>query len=282
MDSTMYARRRQQLTERAARIAMPGADFLHGEAAGIVGERLAAINRRFEKPALLFDGPFAANIGRIVCEAGAPIDGTFSHVAWPKPGKTGEILPMEPQSADLIVSVFDLQRVADPAAMLLQINHALVPDGLFMAVLPAAGFLAELRQALIETELSLREAAAARVDHFRATSEIGNLLQQAGFKLVVSDLEERDIRYRDVKHLLGDIRAAGAASLQSTSSPALPKKALSTLENVYGKLAGTADGRIQASARMAFATGWKHAANQQQPSKPGSATHRLQDYLKKK
>ena len=282
MDSTKRAFRRKQLLERAARMAVPDAGFLHLEAAQIIGERLAATNRRFEKPVLLFDGPFAGAIEDTIRQQGGPVDTPFARAPWPQPAQETEILPVEPESADLIISVFDLQRMADLQTMLLQINHALVADGLFMAVLPAQGFLAELRQALIETESALSDAAATRIEHFHATSEIGNLLQQTGFKLVVADLEERTIRYRNVKHLLGDIHAAGAGSLQTGENPALPGAVIPALEEVYGKLAGEPDGRIRASAKLAFVTGWKHAAGQQQPLKPGSAEHRLQDYLKTK
>lgn len=282
MDNKDRARRREQLLERATRMAVPDAGFLHLEAAQIIGERLAVTNRRFEKPVLLFDGPFANAIEDTIREAGAPIDAVFHRSPWPEPAQETEILPLEPESADLIVSVFDLQRVADLETMLLQINHALVADGLFMAVLPAEGFLAELRQAMITAESSLSSAAAARIEHFQVTSEIGNLMQQTGFKLVVADLEERVIRYGNVKRLLGDIRAAGAGSLQTGENPALSGAVISVLEEAYRKLAGEPDGRLRASARLAFVTGWKHAAGQQQPLKPGSAAHRLQDYLKTK
>lgn len=282
MDSTKRTRRREALIGRATRMAVPDAGFLHLEAAQIIGERLAVTNRRFEKPVLLFDGPFAGLVGNTLLEAGAPAEAPFRPVPWPEVKDGTEILPLEPESADLIISVFDLQRVADLETMLLQINHALVTDGLFMAVLPAQGFLAELRQAMIETESALSDAAATRIEHFLATSEIGNAMQQAGFKLVVADLEERIIRYGDVKRLLADIRAAGAASLQTADNPALPGTALAMLEKTYGKLAGEPDGRIRASVRLAFATGWKHAASQQQPLKPGSAKHRLEEYLKTK
>ena len=107
-------------------------------------------------------------------------------------------------------------------------------------------------------------------------------MQQAGFKLVVTDHEERTIRYRNVKRLLGDIRAAAAASLQTGEAPALPKAALAILEKTYAERAAEPDGRIRASAGLTFATGWKHADSQQQPLKPGSARHRLEEYLKKK
>ena len=280
MDSDKRARRRKHLIERAARMAVPDAGFLHVEAARIIGERLSVTNRRFEKPVLLFEGPFAGAIETAIREAGAPIAGDFRHIPWPEPADGPEILPLEPESVDLVISVFDLQRAGDLATMLLQINHALVPDGLFMAALPARGFLSELRQALLEAESSLNDAAAARIEHFHAASEIGNLMQQAGFKLVVADIEERTIRYRDVRRLLKDIRAAAAASLQTADIPALPRAAPSMLEKTYGRLAGETDGRIRASAPLAFATGWKHADGQQQPLRPGSAKHRMEDFLK--
>ena len=115
MDSTKRTRRREALIGRAARMAVPDAGFLHVEAARIIGERLAVTNRRFEKPVLLFDGPFAEMIGKAVMEAGAPVDAPFQPVPWPDVRNDTEILPLEPESVDLVISVFDLQRMADLA-----------------------------------------------------------------------------------------------------------------------------------------------------------------------
>ncbi|MCB1386216.1 MAG: methyltransferase domain-containing protein [Nitratireductor sp.] len=282
-EMTLSARiaRRRHLLRRARGMALSDAGFLHREAAEIIGERLAVTQREFSDPLLLFDGPFAAMIAATLRRQGAPLKRPFRLLPWPEPGgeTRAEILDLEPESIDLAVSVFDLQRVADLPMMLMQLNLALKPDGLLMLCLPSAGSLETLRAALLKTEAELTGGAAARIESFAGPREIGDLLHRAGFKLVVTDGEERRLRYGSLKNLLRDLRAAAAGSLHSRMHPPLPRDTLPRLAEVLRQDHGDGDGRFAIGCNLVFASGWKAAPGQQQPLRPGSARHRLGDFL---
>src|SRR4029079_2447831 len=57
-----------------------------------------------------------------------------------------ELLPLAPQSVDLIVSVLSLHLVNDLPGALAQIRRALKPDGLFLGAMLGGETLNELRQ----------------------------------------------------------------------------------------------------------------------------------------
>lgn len=275
------AERRQILQQRAERRASSDAGFLHREAARIIAERLAATNRTFTRVAILFEGPFAPIIAETLRKHGICRDVTIASLAWPRniEDMGVEIIDAEPESFDLLISVFDVFRTIDIEALLLQVNHMLVPDGLFMTCLPAVGSLDGLRRALIETELELSGGAASRVDTFPSAREVGDLLQRCGFKLVVSDVEERTVRYGNLSSLLSDLRSAGGTSLFSAERPRLPGKFASRLQANLAARYADSDGRLPVEANLAFASGWKADPGQQKPLKPGSAKHNLKDFL---
>lgn len=262
-------------------MALPGAGFLHAEAARIIAERLAATNRRFADPVVLFDGPCTGEAEAAIGAACPAIAERMTRIRWPDfSDEAGcEIIDLVPESIDLAISVFDLWRISDLSAILLQLNHALKPDGLLMACLPAAGSLDELRHALLETEAELTGGAASRVDVFPGPADLGNLMQQCGFRLVVSDVEERKISYRELSGLVRDLRATGSASLNSGQVPRLPRSVMKRLEDKLVQRHGISDGRFAMSFNMVFFNGWKHDASQQQPLTPGSAGNRLKDFL---
>lgn len=164
-----------------------------------------------------------------------------------------EFLPFAPGSFDLVVASLSLHWVNDLPGALIQLRHALRPQGLFLASLPVLGTLAELRVALTEAEAILKDGASPRVSPFPELRDCAHLLQRAGFTLPVADQEELVLLYADPLALLRDLRAAGetnAATLRDRRpAPAgLFPMALSALPRH--------DGRAQVTLRMAIMTGW--------------------------
>ena len=178
-----------------------------------------------------------------------------------------EFLPFGPHSFDLIVASLSLHWVNDLPGALIQLRRALRPDGFFLASLPAAGTLGELRAALTETEASLTGGAAPRIAPFPDLRDCAGLLQRAGFALPVADVADIRLLYANPIDLLRDLRAAGetnALRLRHRSIPPAPlfPAALAAMPR---------DGdRTPATLRLAIMTGWAPASSQPQPLKPGS------------
>lgn len=262
---------------RAKRRAAHGADFLYKEAAQIIGERLAVTNRNFVSPALLFDGQFSDTIEDNILAENPPVSGKFQRII--RPVDEPQILDMQPESLDLIVSVFDLNRVNSLPNILLQITHALKPDGLFMAIILSEGTLDELRNAVLTAEAEMESAASSRIDLFPHIRQLGDLVRKIGLKLPVVDLEERTVRYGSVTKLIKDLRDTGSGNCNHGEIRPLTRLTWQRMEEIYKTVYGDMDGKIRATFAMACISGWKEDESQQKPLKPGSAKSRLSDFL---
>jgi SAM-dependent methyltransferase len=189
-----------------------------------------------------------------------------------------EALPFAPGSFDLIVASCALHWVNDLPGALIQLRMALRPDGLFLASLPVLGTLDALRAALMETEAALTGGASPRVSPFPDLRDCAALLQRAGFALPVADAEDITLSYANPLALLRDLRHAGETNAVALRDKRVPPRGL--FPAALGALPADA-GRVDATLRLAFLTGWAPADTQPKPLRPGSATISLTQALEK-
>ncbi len=264
----------------------PGADFLISRIAEDLAERLSVVERHFENPVLVHAGlPLAAAMMKATGKTG-----DFKYVdmcALPgiDPGRQifaePDFVPLEPGSADLIVSTLALHVTNDTPGVLVQLRRALKPDGLLLAATPGAGTLGELRESLLAAESELTGGANARVHPFADIRDYGALLQRAGFALPVADIDDIVVRYSDMFALLKDLRAMGMTSiLTDRSRSPISRQVFLRAAQIYAERFSDPDGRIRASFPVIHLSGWAPHENQQKPLKPGSAKARLADALK--
>src|SRR5690606_33084843 len=121
---------------RALRIADAGAGFLMKRAAGDLEDRLAAVERRFERAATLFSMTSEASDAVSAsgkAETVARVEADAALLAR-QPGEVSppETAPFAPESLDLVVSLYALHEMNDVPGMLVQVRRALRPDGLFL------------------------------------------------------------------------------------------------------------------------------------------------------
>jgi len=272
------------LQRRAENIAQGDADFLVKLASETIADRLAVTKREFELAADLFT-PFgvmgdilkeASNVGEVtllVSENSSQSNTPQTLVA------NFEHLPFKPESLSLITSVFALHRSNDLPGMLTQIRKILRPDGLFLACLPGAATLKELRDCLIAAESEITGSAALRVEPFGEVRQFGDLLQRAGFSLPVADTEIYTLRYPSLRKMIMDLRAMGATSALKNSPVFSPRQLFSRTEEIYFERYGENDQKIPVTVEMVFLSAWAPDASQQKPMKPGSAQNLLKDFL---
>lgn len=270
---------------RALTAAVPGAAFLLDRAVEDLGERLATVERRFDKAAALFcltaaAGDAVLQSGKaqslVRIEADAALFG----------GEAGPVgsydqIPLDPESIDLAVSLLSLHEADDIPGALIQIRRALRPDGLFLGAMAGGGTLGELRESLLAAETELHGGASPRVAPFTDVRDAGALLQRAGFALPVADVETVIVRYDSLFGLMRDLRAMGASNalVDRSRRPASRRLFLRAAE-IYAERFADADGRIRATFAFIWMSGWAPHASQQQPLKPGSATVSLTEVLK--
>jgi SAM-dependent methyltransferase len=191
-----------------------------------------------------------------------------------------DALPFKEASFNLIVSGLALHRVNDLPGALIQIRHALAPDGLFMAALLGARALTELRSALLEAEAETEGGASPRVSPFADVRDYGALLQRAGFALPVADAETLSLTYPSPRELMREVRALGGGNvLLSRSKRPLSRRTLARAEDIYRMRHSFPDGTVSATFEIVYLSGWAPHESQQKPLKPGSAAQRLADAL---
>jgi SAM-dependent methyltransferase len=270
----------RQRKRRAAK-GFRAAAFLHRRVVADLADRLEAIPRPFSRALALGGGglfteevrarpDLSARVGEIVeadIASGLEID--------------PEHLPFADQSFDLIVSPLALHTVNDLPGALIQIRHALKPDGLMLAALFGGETLNELRLSLIEAESELTGGAGPRVAPFTGLQDLAGLLQRAGFAIPAADRDMVTVRYAEPMRLLADLRAMGeTAALHERSPRALSRRILVRAFEIYRARFSDADGRVRATFEILTATGWAPHESQQKPLKPGSAKTRLADALR--
>jgi len=246
---------------RAARAAP--ALFLHELVADEVEDRLGEVNRTFTEPAIITPWP-AVWQDRL---AGARIV------------PDTEVLDLQPGAHDLVIHALALHWANDPVGQLIQATRALRPDGLFIGVLFGGQTLAELRAVLAEAEAEVSGGLSPRVLPMGEIRTLGGLLQRAGLALPVADSQTHDVSYRDAFHLMRDLRAMGegnalAGRLRRCTGRGVLGRAAALYARHYGR-----DDRVHATFETVFLTAWKPHESQQKPLRPGSAAHRLADFL---
>jgi NADH dehydrogenase [ubiquinone] 1 alpha subcomplex assembly factor 5 len=289
MDPTLAPFDRRRLRQHRDR-AMPGFrehDFLFKDVAERLAERLADFTRRFETALDL--GCHSGELGRALMPSGkidwlvqSDLSVSMAQLAaqggGPILAADEEALPFAAESFDLVTSNLSLHWVNDLPGSLLQIRHALKPDGLFLAAMFGAGTLVELRDALAEAESEIRGGARPRVAPLPELRDAAGLLQRAGFALPVADHEFITVTYGDPLRLLADLRGMGEASTLVSSAP-LTRRSLIRAAEIYAQRHADPEGRVPASFRILFLAGWAPHESQQKALRPGSAKSRLVDAL---
>ena len=236
-------------------------------------ERLAFVNRRFERVLLIAAEPeaIAARLmeGGQVREVDCRTPAASDHLELPE----GQY--------EAVFSVLDLQTFNDVPGALIQMRRALKPDGLLLACLFAGDTLTELRQSWLAAEAAVSGGVSPRVAPMIDVRELGGLLQRAGLALPVADLDRTLVRYADAVALIHEIRALGLSNnLLGRSRTPVSRRLMGAAINHYHQNFTDPDGRIRATVEIAWITGWAPHDSQQQPLKPGSAKARLADALK--
>ncbi len=269
-------------------------DFLLREVAERLADRLDDVKRSFPLALDLgcHDGTLAttlagrggietlvqADIAEDMARRARDADGPLAHR--PTLVADEELLPFSERSFDLVLSLMSLHWVNDLPGALLQINHALKPDGLFLAALPGGETLYELRQSLLMAESELEGGAGPRVSPFAQIQDAAGLLQRVGFALPVCDVDTITVRYPNALKLMDDLRGMGESNaVRARRKGWSRRETLLHAAEIYQETFGDDEGGIPATFQIIFLTAWRPDASQPQPLRPGSAEARLAEAL---
>lgn len=232
-------------------------------------ERLSYLKRTFQKVLVLNPWPEF------------PVSDGVVTAGWHKDCQIicdDELLPFAPQSFDLVISCLSLHHVNDVPGALIQIRQVLVPDGLFLGCFFGQNTLAELREVLQETELTLRGGISPRVAPMISVRDAGALLQRAGFALPVSDYDRLTIEFENLPHLMKTLKIYGLSNaLLERPKGLTPKSYFDQAAYLYQE---KYQGRCPVRVDMVHISGWAPSPHQPKPLLPGSAQYQLRDLLR--
>ncbi|WP_440958994.1 methyltransferase domain-containing protein [Oceanicaulis sp. LC35] len=281
-DRRLLARRRN----RAAR-EFQAYDFLHARAADDLLDRVESVTRDFDTCLVLGGG---GAIGRALKDrpgAQAKIKHLIETDLSPDMARLSDVtaacldeerLPIAPQSVDMVISCLNLHWTNDIVGALIQINHALKPDGFFAGALLGGATLTELRQSF--QKVTDEDPAPRRVSPFADTVDMAGLLSRSGFTLPVSDVDRVKARYGNAFVLMRDLRAMGEtnALYDRPRTPGTKSLFVKTAE-AYAEAFAEADGKIPATFEIIHFAGWAPHPDQPKPKRPGSAQVSLAEAL---
>lgn len=275
-------------TERKNRAAPRACDheFLLARVADDFAGRLELVRRTF--PVAVNLGAYHGLVGRRLSASpsiGLLIDverarALLAQCSGPAVLADEEALPFATGSLDLVVSALSLQLANDLPGVLVQIRHALKPDGLFLGALLGGESLRELREAWLVAEDEVEGGSSPRVAPFADVRDLGGLLQRAGFALPVADADTLTVTYASPLALMAEIKAMGASNmLVARRRRPIRRATLFRAAEIYAARFGRDDGRVPATFEIVTLTAWAPHPDQPKPLRPGSATMRLADAL---
>lgn len=256
-------------------------DFLKARLSSDLAERLADSSRHFDRALDL--GCHTGELAGALMESGqvghvTAVDPAEEMAArtcrrgFPACAMALEEMAFAPHSFDLVASAFALHWVNDLPGLLVQIRQVLRPDGLFLAALAGAGTLQELRDSLILAETEMTGGAGQRISPLPGLQDMAALMQRAGFAMPVADVETVTVRYPNAMRLMDDLKGMGeTASFSQPAGRGLSRRILSRAGEIYAENHADADGRLPATFRIVWVSGWAPAEGQPRPLKPGSA-----------
>ena len=254
---------RSIIRKRRAR-AQDDALFLHRAALDEVQDRLSMVNKAFTAPAIVT--PFPQVWADTLPNAAIVED--------------DDVLALTPGAHDLIIHAMALHSANDPVGQLIQCHRALQSDGLLLVICLGGETLNELRAALSEAEVAVSGGISPRVAPMAELRDLGGLLQRAGLALPVADSVPLTAEYRDIWHLMRDLRAMAETNAMSARLKHATRRSLfEQAQRIYGTHFSTPSGRLKATYELICLTGWSPDASQPKPLRPGSAQMRLAEAL---
>ena len=281
-DRRLLARRR----DRAAS-EFTAYDFLHARAADDLLDRVESVSRDFETCLVLGGGGAVGRALKDRPQARRKINHLIETDLSPRMAGLSdqtavcldeEQLPIAPESVDLVLACLNLHWTNDLVGALIQINHALKPDGFFAGAILGGATLTELRQCLKSVDDA--DPAPRRVSPFADTVDMAGLLSRSGFALPVSDVDRVKARYGNSFVLMRDLRAMGETNAldERPRTPATKSFFVKTAQT-YSERFAEADGKVPATFEIIHFAGWAPHPDQPKPKRPGSAKVRLADAL---
>jgi len=186
-------------------------------------------------------------------------------------------LPFPDGTFDLVTASLTLHWVNDLPGVFSEVSRVLKPDGCFLLAMVGGTTLEELRTSLVLAELERDGGVGgAHVGPFCELTDVGALMQRAGFQLPTLDTDTIRVSFPNAAMLMEHLQRMGENNASVRRRERTPLDTFLAASCIYDDQYG-ADGEVEASMRVIYAIGWTPHASQPQPLERGSATHKIGD-----
>lgn len=170
-----------------------------------------------------------------------------------------ENLPFPEESFDLILNNLQGHWVNNLPGLLKSIHRCLQAEGLFLGALWGGQTLFELRESLLQAELSLTGGVSPRMAPLLHPADAPLLLSSGGFFMPVVDTETIKVSYPSLSSLMKDLRGMGETNkLYDRPKTFTARTLFEKAEEIYHNKFGCSDHKITATFEVIYLTGWKN------------------------
>lgn len=160
-----------------------------------------------------------------------------------------ELVDLQNNNFDLIVSFFTLNNIDDILGSIIQYKARLIKKGFFAGVIFGGNTLHELRTAMKAADLKLNGGLSPRIMPMIDVSNAARLIQKSGLEMPLSSSETITVEYKNLQMLLKDIKGMGQGNtLALRDQKYVGRKFFEAVEKQYmlrsscnGKLIATFD-----------------------------------------
>ncbi|KAG5438382.1 hypothetical protein PCANB_002870 [Pneumocystis canis] len=168
-----------------------------------------------------------------------------------------EIPSFPENSMDVVVSNLYMHWVNNLPGLFKQIQHILVPDGVFLGSMFGGDTLFELRTSFQLAEQERKGGVGARVSPMTDVQDVGNLLSKAKFKLITIDVENIIVDYPDIISLMKDLQKMGENNAIITRPHIISRDVLFAAEAIYREFYGNSNGTLPCTFCIIYMIAWK-------------------------
>ena len=284
-------------------------DYFREEIAARLVDRLDDIRREEGFPLALDVGAGAGYIHRAICqddafqEGGGGIGGVLKlvqldscqemlhrdeHLVFEGGNRTDSyrmvsdeegVLPFPDGTFDLVTSSASMHWVNNLPGLFSEVSRVLKPDGCFMFAMIGGTSLPELRASMVMAEMERDGGVSPHVGPFVQLSDVGALMQRAGFALPTIDVDTINVAFPNAAVLMEHLQRMGESNACIKRRPRVPLDVLLATTCIYDELFALDDGDVEASVQLIYAIGWTPHESQQKPLERGTATHKVGDMV---
>jgi malonyl-CoA O-methyltransferase len=158
-------------------------------------------------------------------------------------------LPLKSASVDLVFCSLTLEWCEPLALALAEVRRVLKPTGLFAFSTLGPATLSELRSAWAQAD------GYNHVNYFHDMHEVGDALVHSGLMEPVLDADRIELRYRDARTLMRELKALGAHNVTAGRPRALAGRArLESVQQAYESC--RRDSGLPATCEVIYGASW--------------------------